>query len=177
MPRVAAVQAKPECFNLDAGLASAARWVAEARQAGCQMAVFPETWLGGYPAWLDCCRDAALWDHPPAKRIHQRLIENSIEVPGPAVTRLSEIAKEAGIVLNISAHERVRGTLYNTMLTFDAVGTLVLHHRKIMPTFTERMIWGAGDGSSLHAASTAAVRITGCHGGVAHSFGSTGWPS
>jgi predicted amidohydrolase len=128
--------------------------------------VFPETWLPGYPAWLDCCRDVALWDHPPVKKVFARLMDNSVVVPGPATEALSEATRENDVVLNIGVHERVttgagRGTLYNTMLTFGADGSLLNSHRKIMPTYTERMIWGQGDGSSLRAVETNVGRIGG----------------
>jgi len=94
------------------------------------------------------------------------LMENSVVVPGPVTEALAKAAREHQIVLNISVHERVvegpgRGTLYNTMLTFGQDGALLNRHRKIMPTYTERMIWGQGDGSSLHAVATDLGRIGG----------------
>ena len=100
------------------------------------------------------------------KKVFARLMENSVVVPGPATEALAAAAREHGMVLNISVHERViegagRGTLYNTMLTFGSDGSLLNRHRKIMPTYTERMIWGQGDGSSLHAVDTDAGRIGG----------------
>jgi predicted amidohydrolase len=107
-----------------------------------------------------------LWDHPPVKKVFARLMENSVAVPGPATEALAAAARQHRVVLNISVHERViegagRGTLYNTMLTFGCDGSLLNRHRKIMPTYTERMIWGQGDGSSLHAVDTDAGRIGG----------------
>jgi nitrilase len=67
-------------------------------------------------------------------------------------------------MLSIGVHERIalgpgRGSLFNTQLLFDSDGELVARHRKIMPTFTERMIWAQGDGSDLHAAATAIGRV------------------
>jgi predicted amidohydrolase len=108
----------------------------------------------------------ALWDHEPVKRLFARLRENSVAVPGPVSAELASLAREHALVINIGVHERVeegagRGTLYNTMLTFGADGALLNRHRKIMPTFSERLIWGAGDGSSLRAAATDRGRIGG----------------
>lgn len=87
-------------------------------------------------------------------------------VPGPVTEELASLARENAVVLNISVHERVeegagRGTLYNAMLSFGSDGCLLNHHRKIMPTFSERLIWGAGDGSGLRAVATDRGRIGG----------------
>jgi nitrilase len=166
MTRVAAVQASPVYLDLSRSLEKAGRLVAEAASLGARLVAFPETWLPGYPAWLDCCRDAALWDHPPVKRIFAQLMSNSLAVPGPATEQLSRMAREQEVVLNMGIHERVeagpgRGTLYNTMLTFGSDGKLLNSHRKIMPTFSERMIWGMGDGSSLKTVETDCGRVGG----------------
>lgn len=153
-------------MELEASLKRALSLISEAASLGAQIVVFPETWLPGYPAWLDCCRDVALWDYEPVKRVYARLVENSVVVPGPATDALAAAARDNSVVLNISVHERVkegpgRGTLYNTMLTFNDDGRLLNRHRKIMPTYTERMIWGQGDGSSLKAVETSAGRTGG----------------
>ena len=68
MIRVAIAQAEVQP-TLDAGLAATVRLIGDASAAGAGLVVFPETWLPGYPAWLDVCRDVALWDHEPVKRV------------------------------------------------------------------------------------------------------------
>ncbi len=166
MVKVAAIQASPVYLDLDSSLKRALSLIGEAAGLGARLVVFPETWLPGYPAWLDCCRDVAIWDHEPVKRVYARLMENSVVIPGPATDALAAAARDLKVVLNISVHERVkdgpgRGTLYNTMLTFNDDGQLLNRHRKIMPTYTERMIWGQGDGSSLRAVETAMGRVGG----------------
>jgi nitrilase len=164
--KVAAVQAAPVYMDLQASLEKARRLCREAAELGAKLVVFPETWLPGYPAWLDCCRDVALWDYAPVKKVYARLMENSLAIPSPAFDILGEMALEHQVILNLSVNERVtegagRGTLYNTMLTFGADGVLLNRHRKIMPTYSERMVWGKGDGSSLHAVDTDAGRLGG----------------
>ncbi|SMB99433.1 Nitrilase/cyanide hydratase and apolipoprotein N-acyltransferase [Hymenobacter roseosalivarius DSM 11622] len=163
---VAAVQAAPVYLDVFASLAKAEGLIAEAAARGARLVVFPETWLPGYPAWLDVCRDVNLWDAPAVKQVYRRLVENSVVVPGPVTDALSAAARAHGVVLNMSVHERVaagpgRGTLYNTMLTFDADGRLAHVHRKLMPTYTERLIWGQGDGQSVQAVATAVGRVGG----------------
>jgi nitrilase len=164
--KVAAIQAAPVHLDLDRSLSQALSLIEKAASLGAKLVAFPETFLPGYPAWLDCCRDVALWDHEPTKRVFARLMDNSVVVPGPITDALGSAARENNLVLNISCHERViegpgRGTLYNTMLTFGQDGALLNAHRKIMPTYTERMIWGQGDGSSLNSVTTGIGRIGG----------------
>jgi predicted amidohydrolase len=164
--KVAAIQAAPVYLDLNASLDKAVRLIGEAAAQGAKLIAFPETWLPGYPAWLDCCRDVALWDYPPVKRLFARLMGNSVAVSGVVTEALAQAAREHAIVVNITVNERVtegagRGTLFNTMLTFDANGKLMNAHRKIMPTYTERLVWGKGDGKSLQAVDTAAGRVGG----------------
>ena len=164
--RVAAVQAAPIHLDLNRSLQKAQALIAEAAALGAKLIVFGETFLPGYPAWLDCCRDVALWDHEPMKKVFARLRENSVVVPSETIDAIGRTARDHGVVVNIGVHERVmegagRGTLYNTMLTFGADGALLNKHRKIMPTHSERMIWGQGDGSSLRAVQTEVGRVGG----------------
>src|SRR5262245_19768238 len=126
MTRVAIAQAEVEP-TLDAGLAKTLALIGDARDAGAQLVVFREAWLPGYPAWLDVCRDVALWDHEPVKRVFRRMAEESVVVPGPTTETLGDAAKKAGVVLVVGVTERVangpgQGTLYYAALTFDADG-------------------------------------------------------
>jgi nitrilase len=163
MIRVAIAQAEVEP-TLDAGLRKTLKLIGDARDAGAQLVAFPETWLPGYPVWLDVCRDVALWDHDPVKRAFRRMAEESVVVPGPITATLGDAAKKAGLVLVVGITERVaegpgQGTLYNAVLTFDADGRLVNHHRKLVPTYTERMVWGVGDADGLKSAPTKVGRV------------------
>jgi predicted amidohydrolase len=162
--RVAAVQAAPVFLDLRATIDKAVRLVGEAAADGARLVAFGESWIPGYPAWLDLSPGAALWDHAPAKRAHARLMENALSVPGPETERLGAAAREHGLVLVIGAHERPRsgpghGTLYNTELVFGADGALLSAHRKLVPTHAERLVWGQGDGGGLRAVETAAGRV------------------
>ncbi|MGE0352299.1 MAG: carbon-nitrogen hydrolase family protein [Gemmatimonadales bacterium] len=159
--RVAAVQAAPALLDLEAGLALVEQRVERAAADGARVVAFPETFLPGYPAWLDFSPGAALWDHPGVRMVHARLVENAIEVPGPAAAALSRIAAAHRLTLVIGIHERAGRTLYNTLLTFGAEGTLLNHHRKLMPTYSERMVWGLGDGAGLRTADAEGWRVGG----------------
>ena len=150
--------------DLAAGLGTTAARTAEAAEQGATLVVFPETWLPGYPIWLDVCRDVALWDHAPVKAVYRRLAEESVAVPSAATRQLGEMARANAVTLVIGVSERVddgpgRGTLYNSILTFGADGTLLNHHRKLMPTYTERMVWGAGDADGIRSVPVGDARV------------------
>lgn len=147
--RVAIVQHSPVFLNLEESLAKACTLVQQAAAEGAQVIVFPETWLPGYPVWLDYAPRAALWDHPPAKALYRLLAENSLTIPGPHLDRLLAAARKAGAHLVMGCHERLGGTLYNTMVFASRNGLDLQIHRKLMPTYTERLLWGRGDGSTL----------------------------
>jgi predicted amidohydrolase len=165
-PRVAIAQSAPVYLDKQASLAKALGLIQRAAQEKAQLVAFGETWLAGYPAWLDVCPSAALWDNSAAKEVFARLRANSITVPGEEVIALSETARALKITVVIGVNERVdagpgNGTLYNSLLTISDDGQLKNHHRKLVPTFTERLVWGNGDGRGLEAVPTIAGRIGG----------------
>lgn len=157
--RVAIVQAPSAFFDLPATLEQTLRLTEEAAGKGARLVVFGETWLGGYPAWLDHCPGVTLWDHPPAKEVYALYRHHSPSASGPEAQRLAEAAADLGITLVVGVSERVdrgpgNGTLYNSLWTFDGDRGLVNHHRKLVPTYTERLIWGPGDGNGLRTVDT-----------------------
>jgi nitrilase len=162
--RVAIAQSEPIYLDSGASLAKALRLIEQAKQHDAGLVAFGEAWIPGYPAWLDICPDAAFWDHKPTKQLFARLRENSIVVSGPEVATLCKIAGDLKITVVIGINERVdegpgNGTLYNTILTFTPEGKLGNHHRKLVPTYSERMIWGNGDGGGLTSVKIGAIRV------------------
>ena len=130
----AAAQVAPAFLNLNASIEIACEWIAKAGKEGVKVLVFPETWLPGYPVWLDYAPNAALWDHPPAKALYQTLVKNSVSIPGPHLEGLLRAARDAGAYVIIGAHERLGGTLYNTMIYLGRDGQRFQVHRKLMPS-------------------------------------------
>ena len=145
---IAAAQVAPAFLDLEGSLEIAERWITDAGRQGVDLLVFPETWLPGYPFWLDVSPEMGIWDHPPTKSVFRRLFENSVEIPSAATQRLGAAAAEAGLTLVMGLNERDRHTLYNTMLYISDEGEILGKHRKLVPTYTERMIWGRGMGKS-----------------------------
>ena len=163
---VGVIQASPIFNNLAASLEKAVGLIAEAARSGARLAAFGETWLAGYPAWLDHSPHAALWNHQPTKEVFAAMRQNSLVVGSKECEILARAARENKVAVVIGANERVEkgignGTLYNALLTFDETGTLVNHHRKLIPTYTERLVHGQGDGDGLNAADTNIGRVGG----------------
>lgn len=164
--RVAIVQFAPAYLDLERSMTRVAELTREAARGGASLVVFGETWLPGYPAWLDHCGEVALWNNEAAKSVFARLRRNSILVPGAETARIAALALEHRLTIVIGAHERVasgpgNGTLYNVLLLFTPDGRLAQHHRKLVPTYTERLVWGSGDAAGLAAVDTGTARVGG----------------
>ena len=164
--RVAVVQASPIPGHLDASLAKTLDLVEQAARAEARLICFGETVLPGYPAWLDYCPEAALWNNAVVKEVYAELRANSVVVPGPETETLAEAAGKLQVGIVIGVNERVNdapghGTLYNALLFFGPEGRLLNHHRKLMPTYSERMVWGQGDASGLRSVKIHASNVGG----------------
>lgn len=140
--KIAVIQHAPVFLNLEESLEKACALIEQAADQGAELIVFPETWLPGYPVWLDYAPKAALWDYPPAKALYRLLVENAITVPGNHLDKLLATARRTSAYVVVGVHERRGGTLYNTMVHLNRDGKDFQVHRKLMPTYTERMVWG-----------------------------------
>src|SRR5687767_10804836 len=153
---VACAQVQPVVLDRERTLERLAERTAEAAGAGAQLVVFPEAFVPAYPSSV-WARALAGWADPRAKAAFALLARESVDVPGPAADRLGEVAREHEVWLITGVTEidpKRPGTLYNTLLTHGPNGALALHHRKLVPTNHERLVWGPGDGSGLHAVET-----------------------
>jgi nitrilase len=136
---------------------------AEAAAQGAQLVVFPETFVPAYPSSV-WARALAGWAEPGAKEAFALLHRESVAVPGPDADRLGEVAREHGVWLVTGINEvdpERPGTLFNSLLYHSPSGELALHHRKLVPTNHERLVWGQGDGRGLRALETPLGRIGG----------------
>jgi len=156
--RIAAVQASYVLMDQQATLDKVAELTRKAAGQGAQLVVFPEVFVPGTPIWIDT---RPIWDGDRAW--FRLLAENAVTVPGPATERLAGLARDHGIWLVVGVEERERhgGTIYNTVLYFSPDGDLVGRHRKLIPTGSERTVWGMGDGSTLTVADTEFGRVGG----------------
>src|SRR5256885_5838859 len=161
--KVACVQAEPVILDLERTLDRLEELAAEAARNGAELVVFPETFVPVYPSsrWA---KAFAGWQNDGAKATFARIAENSISVGSPDERRLGAAAKELGVWLVTGVNEvdtERPGTIYNSLLYHSPDGELALHHRKLVPTNHERLIWGQGDGRGPHAVETGFGRIGG----------------
>jgi nitrilase len=151
--KAAVVQAGSFLFDTRRTLEKAKSLCEEAAGQGAELAVFPEAFLGGYPKGADFgARVGSRSDE--GRDDFRRYWESAIEVPGPETASLSEISEKHRLHLVMGVIERVAGTLYCSVLFFGPDGKLQGKHRKLMPTASERLIWGFGDGSTMPAIHT-----------------------
>jgi nitrilase len=156
--RVAVVQAAPKAFDLEATLAKLESRAREAAKQGARLALFPEAFVGAYPRGLSF--GATVGNRSAAGRDEYRAYwEAAIDVPGPATERVSAVARATGMYIVVGVIEREGGTLYCTALFFAPDGALLGRHRKLMPTGSERLVWGFGDGSTMPVFDTPLGRM------------------
>ncbi len=151
--RAAVVQAAPVAFDLEKTLRKAERLLEEAAGTGAKLVVFPEAFFSCYPRGITF--GATVGSRTPEGREwFRRYWESSVDVPGPAVDQLGEMASRHGVHLVVGVIERAGGTLYCCVLFFGPDGTYLGKHRKLMPTAAERLVWGFGDGSTMPVFNT-----------------------
>jgi nitrilase len=156
--KVAVVQASSVVFERERTLEKARTLTAEAAHQGARLVLFPEAFVSAYPRGLDF--GAVIGARTEKGREDfRRYWESSVDVPGPAVDFLGQIALENRIYLVIGVVERAGGTLYCTVLFFGADGNFLGKHRKVMPTASERLVWGFGDGSTMPVFDTPMGKI------------------
>jgi nitrilase len=154
----AVVQAAPIVFDRERTLKKVHTLAREAARKGARLVVFPEAFVSAYPRGLSF--GAVVGSRTDEGREQfRRYWESSVDVPGPAVDALARTAKKCGIYLVIGVIERDRGTLYCTVLFFAPDGAYLGKHRKIMPTASERLVWGFGDGSTMPVFDTPLGKI------------------
>ena len=154
--KACAAHVAPVFLDAPATIQKACSLIAEAACAGARLIAFPESFVPGFPLWAPV--------QPPIKNheFFKRLAANSIEVPGPEVSALCAAAREHAITVSIGISERSPvsvGCLWNSNLLIGDDGAILNHHRKLVPTFYEKLIWANGDGDGLRVAETGIGKI------------------
>jgi nitrilase len=152
------VQAGSLLLDTPGTLEKLADLAATARAAGAQLAVFPEAFVGGYPKGLQFGTSLGIRTNAGREEF-RAYFDSAIDVPSAETDFIGRIARENQLYLVTGVIERSGGTLYCTVLFFSPAGQLLGKHRKLMPTALERIVWGAGDGSTLTVLDTPIGKI------------------
>ena len=156
--KVAAAQLGSILFDVPATLRKVEQMCRQAARAGVRLVAFPEALLGGYPKGTDF--GAKVGSRSDSGRdLFRRYWDAAIVCPGPETEELATWSDELELHVVIGVIERDNGTLYCSTLIFVPGSGLVAKHRKLMPTASERLIWGFGDGSTMPLVDTAIGRL------------------
>ncbi len=154
--KTAAAHVAPVFLDRDATVEKACDVIREAARNNAQLVVFPEAFIPAFPVW------SALWAPIYNHKFFCTLAGNSMVLPGKELTRLCEEARRQGVFVSIGINERSDasvGCIWNTNLLIGDDGTVLNHHRKIVPTFYEKLVWTSGDGAGLRVSDTRIGRL------------------
>ena len=155
-PRVAAVHAAPVFLDLERSVARACALIEEAARAGAALVAFPESYLPAFPLW------SAVTAPLGAHDFFRRLARNAMRVPGPELDRIAGVARRRGVIVSLGLTEGTEesvGTLWNANVLLGPDGSVLNHHRKLVPTFYEKLTWAPGDGAGLRVVGSPAGRL------------------
>lgn len=164
MLKIGIIQHGPVYLDAKASLSKLQSLIEVAAHQGAQIVACGESWLSGYPAWIDHCPEIAKWDYKPGKQVFARMYENSITIPGQETETLGKLAQKYHLSIVLGVNERVNrgpgnGTIYNSLIIIGPDGSLLNHHRKLMPTYTEKMMYGLGDARGLKTVDTHDIQL------------------
>ena len=162
--RIAAAQARPYWLDPSATTKKVITWLENAAAQQVELVAFPETFLSGYPSWLEHT-GGARFDDAMQKRAYAAYLDAAVEMTGPEILLVTEAARDLGIFVYLGTIERDvtvgRGTVFCTLVAIDPHAGVVGAHRKLMPTYEERLVWGIGDGNGLRVHQAGAARVGG----------------
>lgn len=149
---VGLVQAAPVWLKKKETTEKVIQYIQEAGQQGCQLTVFSETFLPGYPFWVERT-DGARFDSTIQKELFAHYLDQAVQIETGDLDTITQAAKENKTAVYIGVVERPldRGghSVYCSLVYIDAEGTIRSVHRKMMPTYEERLVWSIGDGHGL----------------------------
>lgn len=161
MPKLAIIQDSSVFLEREKTIEKAILMVEQAVAGGAELVIFPEAFISGYPAWIWRLKPGGDWD--ACESLHARLLESAVDLNANQLAPLCEAAKKHAITIICGLNERdgslSRATLYNSVVIIGPEGNIINHHRKLMPTNPERMVWGFGDGTGLNVVDTGCGRV------------------
>ncbi len=158
MPRinVAAAHVAPAFLDLGATIKKICSVISEAANHGARLVAFPEAFIPAFPVWS--ALRSPIYNHD----LFCRLAANSLLVDGPEMAQICQAARKNQILVSVGFNEATRssvGCIYNSNVLIAEDGAILNHHRKIMPTFYEKLSWSPGDGAGLRVRDTKCGRV------------------
>jgi nitrilase len=153
---IAGAHLEPVLLDKTATLKKAVAAIAEAADQGARLVAFPESFIPGFPIWA--ALRAPICNH----ELFARFVQNSLYLDGPEIEELRRAARRDEIVVSMGFSERnpaSLGSIWNSNVLIGADGNVLSHHRKIVPTFYEKLIWTPGDGHGLRVVATPIGRL------------------
>ncbi|MFX1516018.1 MAG: carbon-nitrogen hydrolase family protein [Promethearchaeota archaeon] len=149
MIRVAGIQIAPVFLDAKKTWDKLASYIREAKSNNAELITWGETLIPGYPAWLSpSC--GSKFNNPQQKIAYSKYWNESLDLrTNTILTEIRNLAKELKVMFIGGVTERKGGSMYCTLLTIDSNGKLLGRHRKLKPTYEERLVWADGDGKGL----------------------------
>lgn len=150
--KIAMAQIAPVWLNKDKTLEKILSSISEASDQNCDLIVFGEGLLPGYPFWLSLTNGAE-FESSVQKEIHAHYIQNAVQIESGDLDAVCKLAKEKSIAIYLGIIERAQNrgghSIYCTLVYIDKKGIIQSVHRKLQPTYEERLTWSPGDGHGL----------------------------
>ena len=162
--KVGIAQIAPVWLNREKTLTKVGKYINQAAKEGCQLVVFGEALVPGYPFWVERT-DGARFNSPIQKEIHAHYLDQAVQIEAGNLQKLCDAASKNQIAVYVGTIERPldRGghSLYCSLVFIDPQGEIRSVHRKLMPTYEERLVWSTGDGHGLQVHQLGAFTMGG----------------
>ncbi|WP_373065143.1 carbon-nitrogen hydrolase family protein [Gemmatimonas sp.] len=160
--RIAGAQIAPVWLDRTATLAKVVATVHRAADGGAQLVAFGEALVPGYPFWIELT-DGARFDAPVQKQLHAHYLDQAVQIEAGHLQSVCDAARDRAIcvILGIIERPSARGghSIYASLVYIDALGIVQSVHRKLMPTYEERLSWAPGDGHGLRTHALGAFTV------------------
>ncbi|MBT8260084.1 MAG: carbon-nitrogen hydrolase family protein, partial [Bacteroidia bacterium] len=154
--KIALAQIAPVWLNKEATLKKVEQYIIEASQSKCELIVFGEGLLPGYPFWL-ALTGGAEWNTKINKELHAHYVKNSVQIEVGDLDSICKLAKSNNMAIYLGIIERAKNrgghSIYASLVYINQDGEIKSVHRKLQPTYDERLTWSPGDGNGLQVHS------------------------
>jgi nitrilase len=150
--KIALAQISPVWLDKAATLQKVEQSILDAAKESCELIVFGEGLIPGYPFWL-ALTGGAEWDKTVNKELHAHYVRNSIQIEAGELDSICKLSKTHNIAIYLGIIERAKNrgghSIYASLVYINQEGEIKSVHRKLQPTYDERLTWSPGDGNGL----------------------------